>query len=218
MQNKNIFCALLAILFISVPAWSLTIKATASDMKFEDMTLTQMTQIEDQGASTDLQSYSHGLRKKKVFGLVTVNVYVAEFLAAHPDKLAKTENQFVDSFSDAGPTQLKLTMVRDLKGSDISKAFTESLEANKITAANMAPELKNVLEEVKAIAEFKNKDVFSLVSIIKDGKGTLHIQKPDGSIKTFSGPALFLQQLFSIWFGTPSDPKLGDLKKTLMKI
>ncbi len=218
MKKQNIFCAFLSALLVTMTTHAASIKSTASEKKFEEVTLTQTTHLEDGGTTTNLSTVSHGLRKKKVFGLVNVSVYVAEFLAAQPTRLAKTEENFINSFADAQPVQLKLTMVRDLKGSDISKAFQESLEANKITSEKMAPELKEILDEGKAIPEFKNKDVFSLIATFKDGKATLHVQKPDGSIKSWTGSTIFVNQIFSIWFGTPSDPKLGDLKKTLMAL
>lgn len=213
-SKKNLIGSAL-FLFLVVASTAYSQKETAN--KFEGVALTTSAQVEDGTSKIELKSVSHGIRKKKAFGLVTVRVYVAEFLAQTPAKLVKTEEGILNSLKDAGPVQLRLTMLRDLKGSDIYKAFTESLSANSIDTAKMSAPLQSVMDEIKAVEKFKENEVFTITSLWKDAKSTLVITKPDGTAKTISGDEDFAKQFLSIWFGEPVDDKLADLKRALLK-
>ena len=170
-----------------------------------------------QNKKTDLKKVSHGIRKKKVFGLATVKVYVAEFFSAAPEKLIKTEDGILSSLKKSEAVELKLTMSRDLSGKKITDSFKEALEKNGLDLNSLSPELSSVLNELNQVAEFKKNDTVSLTSTWNDTKATLFIQKPDGKIKQITGDEKFVTDLFSIWFGTPADDKLADLKKALIK-
>lgn len=217
-SKKNIFYALLSLIFLPLFSFGLSLQTTLSDKKVEEITLTQSIKLIETNTSYQMDQYSYGLRKKKVYGLVTVKVYLAELFVKNAKSLTADESTFLSQLEASGPIQLRLTMVRDLKGSDIYNAFVDSLEANGIEIKNANNELQTVLEEVKNYEKFKNKEVFSLtISWDGAGKATLHIQKPDGTIKSITGDKIFAQQLLSIWFGKASDPKLEDLKKELIK-
>lgn len=204
-------------LLLSLVITSAALAQKDSVNKFEGVALTPSAQIEDGTSKIELKNVSHGVRKKKAFGLVTVRVYVAEFFAQNPPKLVKTDEGILASLKEAGPVQLRLTMLRDLKGSDIYKAFTESLNANHIDTTKMSAPLQSVMDEIKAVEKFKENEVFTITSLWKDSKSHLVITKPDGSTKSISGDEDFAKQFLSIWFGEPVDDKLADLKKALLK-
>jgi Chalcone isomerase-like len=196
-----------------------------SDTTFEDIKLVESTLLQYQNKKTGLKPVAHGLRKKKVFGLVPVKVYLLEFLAANPAKLVKTDEGILASLKQSEAIQLKLTLQRDLSGKKITDSFKEALETNGVDIANLSKEMAEVMAELFSVSEFKKGETFSLLATWKDsGKesakesvANLFIQKPGGSIKLISGDEKFVADLFSIWFGKPNDDKLADLKKTLLK-
>jgi hypothetical protein len=213
-MNLTAFFSILLLAF-SMNAQTLTSKP--SETTFEGVKLSDSISFADGAITADLKSVSHGLRKKTKFGLITVSVYVAEFFAADATKLQKTSDGILASLKAAGPVQLRLTVSRDLTGEQISDSFAEALKANDIDSTKTSKELTDVLSEIKEIKKFKKGEVFSLTSYWKDNTATLLIQKPDQTIQKISGPEKFATDLFSIWFGTPADTKLEDLKKTLLK-
>jgi hypothetical protein len=197
---------------------SLFSQTTGADVLFEDVKLSPTVTVDDTGTKTELKSVSHGLRKKKVFGLIPVKIYVTEFFSEHPEKLKKTNDEILTSLKLSQAVQLKLTLSRDLSGTQIADSFKEALAANKIDTEKTSKELKEVLSVINKIEKFKNTETFSISALWqKDNTATLIIQKPDGSIQKVTGPDQFVTDLFSIWFGTPVDGKMEDLKKALLK-
>lgn len=200
-----------------------SIKGTASTNKFEDVILSSSVEVNYNGQHIALKPVSHGIRKKKVFGLATVSVYVLEFFSAKPEKLVKTETDFLPSVKNTEATQFKLTLLRDLSGQKIYNSFLDSLKNNKVDIENPSKELKLILDEIQAVPEFKTNETFTITTLWKDGVGsaggtaTMIIQKPDGSLKTIQGPNEFAMNIHSIWFGSPVDEKAIELKKVLIK-
>ncbi len=188
-----------------------------SEIKFEDVNVSSFSSLYDQGKTTDLKMVNHGIRKKKVFGLATVKVYVVEFFAADPSKLDKTEDGILNSLKKAGAVELKLTMSRDLAGSKITDSFKEALEHNGLDISALSKEMNDLMTELSSVKEFQKGQSFSLLATWKGINATLFIKRPDGSIKTITGNETFVTDLFAIWFGKPADDKLLDLKKTLIK-
>ncbi|MBC7457882.1 MAG: chalcone isomerase family protein [Bdellovibrionaceae bacterium] len=188
-----------------------------SEISFEDVNVSSYSSLYYQGKATDLKMVNHGIRKKKVFGLATVKVYVLEFFAADPSKLDKTEDGILTSLKKAGAVELKLTMSRDLSGKKITDSFKEALEHNGLDINNLSKEMLELMAELSSVKEFQKGQAFSLLAMWKDTTATLLIKRPDGSIKAITGNEVFVMDLFAIWFGKPADDKLADLKKTLIK-
>jgi len=222
-QLPALFVAFMTATLFSYFTFAQSLKTNLSENKVEDFKLAATSQYDDGQNKADLKAFSTGTRFKKVFGLVTVKVYHAEFLAAKPENLKKEDDQTMDSLKAAGPIQLRLIMLRDLKGKQISDSFKDALLAHDITEEKYATELKDIFKEIGEIKEFKKGEVFSLAAQWNDKKATLLIQKPDNKVIKFTGDELFANQLFQIWFGKTQDnkkvdPKLVDLKKELLKI
>lgn len=192
-----------------------TLVTHIGDQKYEANPLATGSELTVDGKSTALKAVSYGLRKKKVFGLVNVKVYSAELLVAKPQSLVKSDDQVLASLKAAGPIQLRLTMLRDLTGKQITDSFTEALKANGITTDS--GEMKTVLNYIAKMQEFKAGQTFSIIGHVQSDKGYLYLQKPTGDIQAISGDAKLPEQMFSIWFGKPVDEKLADLKKELLK-
>lgn len=212
----TVFLALaLGLSFSSLAEAAVTIKTQAAAEKFEDVTLLEKATLEIDTTKSELNKVSHGLRKKAVFGLVPVRVYVLELLASNSAKLEKTEDGFLKSLPASGPVLLHITFLRDLPGTKISEAFKEGLESNGIKT--LSPELENVLKEIATIKEFKKNESFSIAIAWKEKEATIYMQQTGAEIKMVSGASEFADNFLSIWFGKPSDSRLGDLKKNLIK-
>lgn len=183
---------------------------------FEETPLMQSRDLLGDETPTSLKSVSHGLRKKAIFGLVPVRVYVAQLFAAHPEKLIKTESGILSSLKAAGPIQLRLVFLRDIPGQKIADSFKEGLEANKINTKKLSAELNKVMTLVTEISEFKKTDAFSITGVWKNNESFLLLEDSK-SIKVVPGSGEFLEQIFSMWLGKPADAKLADLKKDLLR-
>ena len=215
-MKMAVFIALLSTLvFSSVSFGVVGIETVSSTEKFEDITLLDKASIMIDTAKTELNKVSHGLRKKAVFGLVPVRVYVLELLAANGSKLDKSDEGFLKSLKASGPVLLHITFLRDLPGSKISEAFKEGLESNGIK--KLTPELDQVLKEISNIKEFKKNESFSIVVNWKDTQSTVYLQQSGSEIKTVAGSPELAENFLSIWFGKPSDGRLNDLKKSLIQ-
>jgi hypothetical protein len=194
-------------------------KSEVSEVTFEDTKiLKSVTLMNEDKTETPLTLVSYGLRKKAVFGLVAVRVYVLQLLASHPDKLVKTEEGILASLKDAGPVQLHITFLRNLPGGKISGSFKEGLEANKIDVKNLSPEMTQLLKEISEIKEFKENESFTITVNWTTGHSTVYLtDSATQQMKTISGTDELGHELLSIWFGRPADSKLEELKKALLK-
>ena len=232
MQNNLFYAGFMSVL-LATSAFTVSTRAYAAEdavkkevnilmtsqpgtEKFEDTVLLSSRTLSLDGKSSDLKVISHGLRKKAIFGLVPVRVYVTQLLASKPEKLIRTETGFLGSLKAANPVQLHLTFLRDLPGRKVAESFKEGLEANKISVKKLTPELSQVLDQVTAVDEFKKGQSFSITALWMGSQGSI-VLEDDQKIKMIAGSDEFIEQIFSIWFGKPADPKLNDLRKELFK-
>ncbi len=218
MFETKIMSVFIAFTLLASLSSAVTVQSDVGSEKFEEAMLLNSSKVSvSEKENFNLPLVSYGLRKKPVFGLVPVRVYVLQLLAAQPSKLVKSEDEFLNSLKAAGPTQLHFTFLRDIPGSKISDAFKDGLEANKINVKKLSPEMEQVLKEISNMNEFKNGDTFSASVVWKEKQATIHLQDPKGAVKTIAGSEEFAEQFLSIWFGKASDGKLKELKKALIK-
>lgn len=188
-----------------------------TDEKVEEVPLLKSVVLKSATDQIDLKKVAHGIRKKVVFGLIPVKVYSLQFFAQHPEKINKADDMVLASLKTAGPLHLNFTFLRDLSGTKISDSFKEGLEANKLDLKKIPLELDQVLKEISAIKEFKKGETFTATAVWNNDQESLYLQYPNGEIKAFTGSGGFVEQFLSIWFGTPADSLLKELKKTLLK-
>jgi len=100
---------LMATLLFSHSIKAQSITTQASDIIFNDVTLTAKVLLHDGSVQTELKRVSYGLRQKKVFLLAVVKIYVAEFFAARPEKLQKNNEFILSSLKSAGPLHLRIS-------------------------------------------------------------------------------------------------------------
>ena len=197
-----------------------SLKTETTVKLFEDAKLVKSVILQnDDKTEAQMTAVSRGLRKKAIFGLVAVRVYVLQLLAAKPEKLVKTADGFLASLKEAGPVQLHFTFLRNLPGEKISESFKDGLAANEIDVNKLSPELAQVLKEISAVSEFKENETFSITfNWLSDNiTATVYLTDATLKMKTITGPKKFAEQLLSIWFGNAADSKLEDLRKELIK-
>lgn len=216
-MNKNlIFSLFVAVGLMTPSAKAILLKTETTAKSFEKAKLVKaVTLVNDDKSEVVMKNVSHGLRKKAVFGLVPVNVYVLQLLAAKPESLKK--DAALASLPETGPVQLHFTFERNLPGEKISSSFKDGLEANGVDTKKLGTELGTVMKEISNITEFKEGQTFSMTFAWTGDTATLHITDPAARIISITGPKLFAEQLLSIWFGKTADSRLEDLKKTLLK-
>lgn len=209
----------LASFFQSSVSHAILLKTETSSKTFEDAKLVNsVILVNDDKTEVAMKKVSHGLRRKNVFGLLTVNVYVIQLLAATPEKLVKDEEKFLESLQSAGPVQLHLTFSRDLPGEKISASFKEGLEVNgvKTDDKSISSQLATIMRELNNIKEFKKGQSFAITFTWAGDNATVYLTDPNARIISVTGPKGFANDLLSIWFGKPGDSKLADLKKALI--
>lgn len=168
------------------------------------------------GVSKDgqkLQFVGAGLRSKKVL-LMNVKVYVGEFFVADATKLNKTDA--VKSLASAAPAMIQMHFLRDVDAAKVQDSFKEALEANKIDLKKS--EIQKFLEAVKTGGEAKKGKSLSIFAFKKgDGSEVVTYEDSNSKATTIVGGAGFLQDIFSIWLGKPSDAGVAKLKEDLLK-
>ncbi len=222
MKNSTFFTVSLTVfiaLALSAPtAFGVTLKTETTNKVYEHAKLVKSVTLQnDDKSESVMNAVSHGLRKKTVFGMVPVSVYVLQVLAAKPEKLVRTPEGFLASVKEAGPVQLHFTFSRNLSGDKISSSFKDGLEANDVNVKALSKELGQALAQISEIKEFKEGQNFSITFTWAGDNATAFITDPTLKISTITGPKQFADQLLSIWFGKTADSRLEDLKQTLVK-
>lgn len=144
-----------------------------------------------------LQLNGAGIRTKIIFKVYVAGVYL-------PQKTTSAQ----DVIAGAGPKRISLTFLRNLEGSDMSKAFVEGIEANTPAAelAKLQPNIARVNALFAAHKELKKGE--SVLIDLVPGTGvvfTINGKAEPDPIKD----AEFFAALMKIWFGEkPADNKL----------
>jgi hypothetical protein len=168
------------------------------------------------GLTRDGQKLSYigaGLRSKKVV-LVNVRVYVGELFVSDTAKFKKSEA--LKTVADASPALIQMHFLRDVDAEKVQSSFKEALEANKIDLKK--PEIQKFLEAVKNGGEAKSGKMLSVYGAKKgDGSEVITYEDSNSKATTVSGGAGFIQEIFAIWLGTPSDGGVAKLKEDILK-
>lgn len=206
----------LASVLNSNAAQAFSVKPIVGEETLAERPLLKASVVKSETTEVQLQPTSHGVRKKPIFGLVPVDVYSLQLLTAAPQKLIHTSEGFLSSLKASGPAQLNFTFLRNMPGDRISTSLKEGLAANKISLKSIPPAIEEVLEQIADITEFQNSSHLTLTFEWKAHQSWVHISQGARMLKSISGTPEFADQLLSIWFGKTSDPKLNELKKTLI--
>ncbi|HEY8271624.1 MAG TPA: chalcone isomerase family protein, partial [Pseudobdellovibrionaceae bacterium] len=120
------------------------------------------------------------------------------------------------SVSEAAPAMMQLHFLRDVEGEKVQTSFKEALEVNKVDLKK--PELQKFLEAVRIGGEAKKGKSLSILGSKKsDGSEVITYENSNSKIIAISGGPGFIQDIFSIWLGQPSDDGIEKLKADILK-
>jgi hypothetical protein len=178
----------------------------------EGVTLSPSVTTKD---SQKLQLVGAGLRSKKVL-MINVRVYVGVLFVADLAKFKKSPDEALKSVSEAAPTIMQLHFLRDVAAEKVQNSFKEALEKNEIDLKKS--EVQKFLDAVSAGGEAKKGTSLVVLGAQKsDGSQVITYEDANAKTTSISGGPGFIQDIFSIWLGQPSDEGLAKLKTDILK-
>lgn len=206
--KMNNFLSLSALICSATLALSMNVQAQSTTLEGVNLQTTGTT-VEGQ----KLNYVGAGLRSKKVM-MMNFKVYVGEFFIGDSAKFKKADA--LKTVTEASPALVQLHFLRDVDAGKVQSSFKEALEANKTDLKK--PEIEKFLDAVKNGGEAKKAKMLSVFGT-KKGDGSEVITYTDSNSKatTIVGGAGFLQDVFSIWLGTPADDGVAHLKADILK-
>ena len=176
---------LLLALCLAAPAWA----AEVAGVKIDDKVRVADTELSLSGA---------GLRKRVIFQVYAIGLYVRDPKA--------------DLISQPGPKRVLIHMLRDVGADTFTDALIEGLKANHSEADYKAlePRVKELSDTMAQIGEAK-KDM--VIALDWTGGGTILVVNGKPAGKPIAGED-FYKALLRIWIG--DKPVQDDLKKSLL--
>ncbi|MBC7371575.1 MAG: chalcone isomerase family protein [Bdellovibrionaceae bacterium] len=212
MKLSILASAALVICLSVVGASALTLKTEPGPTNIEKVSIAQSATTAD---GIKLVSVGAGLRTKKVV-FVNVKVYIGQLFVANIGAFRKNISEALKSSADAAPIAIQLHFLRDVDAEKVQSSFKDALESNKVDLKKT--EIEKFLSAVKTSGAAKEgKSLTILGSKAKDGTETIVYEDVNGKATTVGGPAGFIQEIFAIWLGTPSDDGVAKLKAEILK-
>ena len=207
--NSAIIC------LFSVNAFAGFLNLEGSSETIEKISISKAASVNINGETLKLNSIGAGLRSKKV-AFVNVRVYVAQFLGTSSETFKRTDSEALASIKDQKAVAMQLNFLRDVDGEKIQNSFKEALAINNISTDDAS--LKGLLESVSKSGEVKEGKTLTFVGVHnKDGSESIYFENAAGKVSSFQGPTGFIEKIYSMWLGKPTDEGVANLKKSLLK-
>ncbi|UXR63727.1 chalcone isomerase family protein [Bdellovibrio bacteriovorus] len=205
----------LATLLLSVHASAALLTPEGSGEKIEKVTLSNTATAQVADESVKLTSVGAGLRAKKVV-FVNVKVYVGQLFVSNTESFKKSDAEALGSLKDQQAVAIQLHFLRDVDADNVQKSFKEALKANNISLEDAA--VKQFLDSVSQGGEAKDGKALTILGAkLKDGSESIFYETTAGNVSEIKGPAGFIEKVFAIWLGKPSDDGVANLKKSILK-
>ena len=199
-------------LLVSSVSFAQILKVQAGPEKMEGVALASSANTSD---GQKLQFVGAGLRNKKVV-MMNVRVYVGQLFVADTAKFKKNSAEALKSVSEASPVAVQLHFLRDVDAEKVQSSFKDALEANKVDLKKS--EVIKFLDAVKTGGEAKKASTMTILGAKKsDGSEVITYEDSNLKATTVSGGPGFIQDIFSIWLGHPSDDGVAKLKESILK-
>jgi hypothetical protein len=183
-RGWNMALRIVLLLLVAFPLWAAEVAGVRIDEK---------TRVAD----TELGLTGAGLRRRVVFQVYAIGLYVADRKA--------------DPISQPGPKRVQIHMLRDVGADQFTDALADGINANhsEVETKALEPRLKQL---GGIIAEIKEAKKGMVIALDWTGKETqvLVNGKPAGRIEGED----FYRALLRIWLG--EKPVQEDLKKSLL--
>lgn len=168
-----------------------------------------------EGAATKMTSVGSGLRQKKLV-FVSFKVYVAQLFVSNPESFKKSEAEALGSLKDQKAIAIQLHFLRGVDAPDVQKSFLQSLEKNNVDTKSES--MKQFLDIVnKGGKAIDGKTLTILGAKLKDGSEVIYYENSNGEVSEVKGATGLINNIFSIWLGTPVDDEVATLKKSILK-
>lgn len=211
-MKRSLF-SLLILLSLSIHAKAALIIADKAGGTLEKVSLSKTATADIDGASHSLQVVGAGLRAKKVV-FVNVKVYVGELFVSSLEGFKKADP--LTSIKDQKAIAIQLHFLRDVDSENVRKSFKEALEANKVNIQDSS--IQQFLESVAKGGEAKSGKALTILGFKhSDGSESISYETTSGNVSQIKGSEGFVQNIFSIWLGKPSDDGVASLKKEILK-
>ena len=175
-----------------------------------DSTAFLHTEFNQGNTKATLRLAGAGIRTKKI-ALFRLNVYLAEWFVNETKPWKKS----IDHLDEISPVAMRMTFLRDVETEKMESAFRDAFKVNKIQTDD--PTIKKFLSLVLEEGQIKKGSSMTLSGVVQSDKSEkLIYESGSGKISEIIGPAGFLKQIFSIWFGEVSEDTLLELKKLLI--
>lgn len=205
----------LATVLLSLNASAALLTSEGSGEKIEKVTLSSSATAQIENEAVKLTSVGAGLRAKKVV-FVNVKVYVGQLFVSTPESFKKTDSEALTSLKEQKAVAIQLHFLRDVDADNVQKSFKEALKANNVSLDDAA--VKQFLDSVSKGGEAKDGKALTILGAkLKDGSESVFYETTSGNISEIKGPAGFIEKVFAIWLGKPSDDGVASLKKSILK-
>ena len=176
--------------------------------------MTTATTTEVDGSAKTLTLIGDGLRRKKV-ALIWVNVYVAQVLAELPVAFDRAPEKASDSIANVGTVAIQMNFLRNVDASTVQNSFKEAFTANGVNMTEAA--IAGFLAAVNDGGDALSGTTMTIRgSKLANGSEEIVYEDSKGDLKTIVGSAGFIKKVFGIWYGTPADSGLVNLKAALL--
>ncbi|WP_347359369.1 chalcone isomerase family protein [Bdellovibrio sp.] len=205
----------LATVLLSVHASAALLTPEGHGEKVEKVALSTAATSQIENEPVKLTSVGAGLRAKKVV-FVNVKVYVGQLYVSNLETFKKTDAEALGSLKDQKAVAIQLHFLRDVDADNVQKSFKEALKANNVNLEDAA--VKQFLDSVSKGGEAKDGKALTILGAkLKDGSESVFYETTAGNVSEIKGPAGFIEKVFAIWLGKPSDDGVASLKKSILK-
>lgn len=211
---KHLIAALATVL-LSVNATAALLTPEGTGEKVEKVTLSTSATANVESEALKLTSVGAGLRAKKVV-FVNVKVYVGQLFVSSPETFKTSEAEALTSLKDQQAVAIQMHFLRSVDADNVQKSFKEALKANGVSSDEAS--VKQFLDSVSKGGEAKEGKVLTVLGAkLKDGSEAVLYETTSGNVSEIKGSAGFIEKVFSIWLGKPSDDGVASLKKSILK-
>lgn len=205
----------LAILVASQPAFAGVLNLEAGAKAIEGVNIAKAATATVDGRSYPLTAVGGGLRKKKFGGIIPVKVYVGQLLVSAPSTFNRSEDGALNSLAEMSALAMQLNLLMSVDGKKIQDGFKDALAANNVDANT--PVMQTLLNAVVSDEKIVEGGTVTFVGEkLADGSEAVTYENSKGQATTVTGGAGFIKSVFSMWFGTPADSGVGQLKKDIL--
>jgi hypothetical protein len=223
-MKKSTFALISFLTFSPLNVYAAILNLFPSDAKIEDVNLSPKAVASPMGQPTlQLDLVHAGKRVKSIF-ILKLDVYVIQLFVDQKEKFVPTpadanfekDTRSLTSLSTMGAVGMQLNFLRDIAPVHITDSFVDAFTANGISVEK-DPILSKVLSTIKSGPSIKKGESISILGLNGTTQDKVYIENSRGASEAIEGDSKLVDRMLSLWFGTPVDGGMKNLKETLTK-